>query len=822
MSATTSPVVSDKDFGAGPSGDAARWASEIALAKKEADKWLKACARIEKRYRDERTESDNDRRFNILWSNVNTLAPAIYSQSPSPVIGRRYRDKDPVARAAGEILLRCVIDGIEETDLHERLKQVRIDYLLFARGTLWHRYVPVMAPMVGHNGGPPLDDDDAEPNDDGVQITDSMDAEEEIVAEEDQVDYVHLTDFLMSPGRTWAETRWVARAARMTREELKERFKDLTDEQIDLIPLNWKPAAVADNEQHEIKNQQFKRSVVWEIWDKDERKVHFWAEGYTGKLLETLDDPLKLRDFFPCPRPLFGTVTNSTTVPVPDFTEYADQAKMLDTLTLRMARLIDVIKVVGVYDNRWAQLGSLFKEGVENELFPVEQWTEFAAKKGMDGAVQLLGMKEMADVLQVLTVSRQQIKEDLYEITGISDVIRGSTRPEETATAQRLKGRYASMRLTDRQLEFSRFVRDNLRLMGEIMAQHFQPETLIEVSNFMETELAAEEMERATEAIMAQAQQPQGEGMPPMPPPNPQMVQQMAQQAALQLAGRAVALLKDKRSRMFRIDIEDKSTIRADDQEEKASRVEFLAAVGNFIREAAMMPPTMGKTMAPLLGKMLLFGVRGFRAGVEMESAVEDAIGKLDAMAKEPAPPPPPDPALVKAQADAQIAQAELAMKQQQMQADMATAQQAAQLKMGEAALAAQQHEKQNEQDDRQHLIDVARLQADTEKFQAEQVQAVLSHQVEMGKLELEKARAAIDMKNSEIEGNARASEANVDGHNGNPLKDIQTTLASHADTLTKAMDHIQTLHKTISAPKRIVRGPDGKISHVETMTGGA
>ena len=58
-------------------------------------------------------------------ASVATLAPAIYSQPPSPVIGRRYRDSDRVARAASEILMRCLSDAIEETDLDERFLGVR-------------------------------------------------------------------------------------------------------------------------------------------------------------------------------------------------------------------------------------------------------------------------------------------------------------------------------------------------------------------------------------------------------------------------------------------------------------------------------------------------------------------------------------------------------------------------------------------------------------------------------------------------------------------------------------------------------------------------
>jgi hypothetical protein len=75
-------------------------------------------------------------------------------------------------------------------------------------------------------------------------------------------------------------------------------------------------------------------------------------------------------------------------------------------------------------------------------------------------------------------MARDQIKQAIYEIMGISDIMRGATRATETATAQRIKGSMGMSRLEDQKQAASNFVRDLLRLKAELIAQNFDPQTL--------------------------------------------------------------------------------------------------------------------------------------------------------------------------------------------------------------------------------------------------------------------------------------------------------------------------------------------------------
>jgi hypothetical protein len=78
--------------------------------------------------------------FNILYSNVETLFPAIYSSVPRPSVKQRFKeDNDPESQAAAhaatrmlEYLLDTGVDGYETFD--EGMKNAALDALLPGRG----------------------------------------------------------------------------------------------------------------------------------------------------------------------------------------------------------------------------------------------------------------------------------------------------------------------------------------------------------------------------------------------------------------------------------------------------------------------------------------------------------------------------------------------------------------------------------------------------------------------------------------------------------------------------------------------------------------
>ena len=538
------------------------WKDEIDTYERMFDKFMRRGRKIYKKYRDIRTaREDASTRYNILWANVQTRLPTLYARNPKVVVERRFQDKDPIGRVASQILERAIQYTLDHcNDAWQVNRQAVLDYELPGRGTVWMRYEPhfhqtatVAAAAEPHdptdermparNGtgtdgaqvsppdgksGPPHGAD-TEIAAQGMQITDQADdevEEEQLKYEETKMDYVFWEDF----GHTWArfddEVRGKWRRVYMEREELKERFgksktnpNGLTDGQIAQIPLDWAPKNANDAKVPVTR----KKAIVYEIWDKRHREVLWLVKNYPD-LLDKRDDMLGLKDFFPCPRALSANLTTEDMLPTPNYTFYQDQANEVDELSARIASITKALKVAGVRDASAEGLDRLLSEGVENQLVPVEGWAVLKEKGGLKGVFELLPMQEIAETLASLREQRKEAIEDIYQLTGIADIVRGMSDPSETATAQQLKGQFSMIRIEDDQQEVQRFCRDEVVIIGQIVAS-YSIETLKAISgvklltNAEKQQLQMQLAAQAAQAAAAQQAQQPPPNAPAMAPP---------------------------------------------------------------------------------------------------------------------------------------------------------------------------------------------------------------------------------------------------------------------------------------------------------------
>jgi hypothetical protein len=583
------------------------WLEEIRLAAQSVERWHKRGEKITKRYRDERPDEESSlRKFNVLWSNTETLLPVVYARTPKPEVQRRFLDKDPIGKVAAEVLERSTAAMLDLYDFDGIMQACVKDYLLAGRGQAWVRYQA------------------------------DFGQDQAVTYERLLCDYVPWKDFLTNPARVWAEVRWCAKRTFLSRDELVKQFGEIGR----TVPLDSRPTGVDESDPQKM--ERVAKATVWEIWDRTSGKVWFIHPGYSDAPLKEVPAPFKLDGFFPCPRPLTATTANDSIIPTPDYAEYQDQAEELDDLTARIGAMQKALKVIGVYDSSVTALQNLLNDGADNQMVPVDQWASFASKGGLEGVVSFLPVKEVAETLIQLYAARKAVKEDLYEITGISDILRGSSDSSETATAQQIKSQWGSIRVKDRQKEAARFSRDLIRIKCEILAEIASPETL---------------------ALMSGAQQ-----MGPQ-------VQQMWPQV--------MELLRDGAQRNFRVDIETDSTIQPDEEQEKRSVTEFLSVLAPMLKEglpaAQMAPPLL-----PVIGEIITAAARRFRFGRQLETVIEQAFQQMQQMAQQKAQqPPPPDPEMVKAEGQLKVAQAkaqgEMQIEQQRLQGDMMIEQQRAQ-----------------------------------------------------------------------------------------------------------------------------------------------
>lgn len=667
----------DEDPGAEEAAKVSYWLEEIRRTRKGFEEWEKRVRAILKLYKDERpdTASANVKhRMNILWSNTNVLQPALYSKTPEPNVSRRFLDKDPISRTASLIVERNLQMAVELFDFDYPMKRARDDYLLAGRGTTWVNFAPEIgdaprkepvrriygsdddetgAKSLYKDGKGNVIDKARVKTDEEIGEYYDTDPEPTVLAYGLEVDHVMWSDFLHELVNNWTKVGWVARRVMMKKPELRKRFGKIANG-IKMNRVFENPDQTSDNS---TKKEQPNCVEVWEVWCKAPKKVIWVCDAFRERLLGEVDDPLRLRGFFPCPRPIWGTLTTDSLIPTPDYALYQDQADQIDELTNRIRMLTKSLRMVGVYNAASQGVQALLEEGNENEMIPVDNWVWFSGTGGLKGNVDWLPIDQISAVLEALFAARKQMREDLYEVTGISDIIRGATSASETATAQQLKTNFSNLRLQDRQSEMSRFARDTLRLMAEIQCEHYPEEVLMEMSGVLESD----EIQNSSPE---------------------------EQQAAIQKVASAVLLIKEDKLRTFKIDIETDATVASDQQKEQQARVEFLTAVSPFL-DKAVQAGSAAPQLVPLLMKMLDFGVRGFRAGRTLESAIEQAIDQVEKMQQEAEKnpqPEQPDPETIKVQGELKAKADALNAELQKHQAEQASRMEEQKTKQAEIA----------------------------------------------------------------------------------------------------------------------------------------
>ena len=153
-------------------------------------------------------------------------------------------------------------------------------------------------------------------------------------------------------------------------------------------------------------------------------------------ILDVKDDPLQLDGFFPCPKPMAANVTSSNFMPRADYIFAQDQFNELDEINTRITWLTRAAKVVGVYDKASEGIQRVFNQGAENQMIPVDNWAMFAERGGIKGQIDWIPIDQVVNAIDHLRQYRQDKVQQIYEVLGISDIMRGSSKASETAAAQ--------------------------------------------------------------------------------------------------------------------------------------------------------------------------------------------------------------------------------------------------------------------------------------------------------------------------------------------------------------------------------------------------
>ena len=689
-------------------GLAKRWQTEINSAKKFVEQFWKEGDKVNRIFRDERQEDSTNvwtysgTRLNIFNANITTLQSMLYGRIPKVEVDRRFADQDDdVARVASVILQRILNTDIEKSgeDYSTVLRMSLQDKLLAGMGTARLKYdceieekdiPPVMDPMTGMEMAPGY--------------------KEKVVSDcwVDDV-YTHWRDVLWSPCRTYGEMRWRAYASFMTRDELIKRFGE---DKGKLIPLNSKgPLNPEKAEDIKPEDQVWLQAKVWEIWDKEKKKLYWYTEGF-DKILDVQDDILGLEGFFPEPPPMMSNLTSTKYLGRADYIIAMDLYNEINILQLRIEKLTEACKLVGVYDKGNDGVQRMMDEAVENQLIPVDNWAAFAEKGGIEGVVQWMPVKEIAEVIAILRQQQQINVDQLYQVTGLSDILRGAAQQANvSATEQSIKAKFASIRVQALQDEFARFASDMQRIKAEIIGKHYPPEVIMRCSNIKTS-------------------------------PDAQLAQQ------------AIALIKDPKTACYKISIKPETLAMVDYAQLKQDRTEYINALAVFLQSAAPLVEMDKGATAPLL-ELLKWGLAGFKGSNEIEGVMDQAIKMFkEKAAKEAEQPPPPSPEEMKAKAEMEKAQ----MDMQKTQMEMQGKQQQMQMEMQQRQA---EHDGKMEQMQMQFQLKMEELKAKSE-LELAKIRMEMMQTFQEQKLQAEGAiiEGELNARQAKIEGEAKKNES--------------------------------------------------------------
>lgn len=338
---------------------------------------------------------------------------------------------------------------MESQDFDGVIKYARNDYLLSGLGLTYEKYVPTFKT---------------------VETVSVDEMGNTIIVEADVLDSAKVETTYINPEKlifdtqnvdVWEDCAWVGQEIKMTKREVIDQFGEEFADRI-----------LSKGDEKELEDE----AVVWRVWDKKDGRILYISPEVKDEFLRVDEDVLKIDGFYPFAKPVFATLANKGLIPVPDYSEIKCQLDELDGVNARMKLTMQALKVSGAYDGSFPELANLLSKDVT--LIQVSDFQKIREKGGIDGFVGFMPIGQYIEALQALAERRAQLISAIYEITGVSDIMRGNSDPNETATAVTKKTNFGTLRNQDRQNDFQRFLTNILKIKAEIICEMFTPDLL--------------------------------------------------------------------------------------------------------------------------------------------------------------------------------------------------------------------------------------------------------------------------------------------------------------------------------------------------------
>lgn len=556
-----------------------KWVNRISKAEKKWDEYHQLIDDIRKYY----TNHNKKNKQNIFWSSIETLKPFIYFKAPTPYIQRKDKKQNPVLDCACAMLEKALNWDLESFDFDGVVKYARNDFLLSGLGLVYEKLNPKFEKVQV-------------PTEDGFIEQDVL---QEVKVE---TQYFDPKKFICdcSNVKVWEDVDWVAQIIDMTKQDVVDQFgKEIKD-------LLFNPA----NREEVEKDSSTK---VYKIWDKREKKILYLSNEVKDRFLREDSDVLNIEGFYPFPKPVFATLANNGVIPTPDYSEIKCLLDELDGVNSRMKLTMQALKVSGAYDSSFPELANILSKDVA--LVSVSDFAKLREKGGLSGCVDFMPIEQYIRALETLAERRQMLVNSIYEITGVSDIMRGNSDPNETATAVTKKTNFGTLRNQDRQNDFQRFLTDLLKIKAEIICEQMPAEQLMQFSDSQDT----------------------------------------------QIVMMAIELLKTEKLRNLTLGVE--TDVSFTQSEEMAKTTEAVKMIHEFVTQSfqaiSMQPALLG-----LYKQMVESLVVTLPSARQFSAAIDETFRQIEQNLAQPDQ-EQPDPDLIRAQAEVQKNQNELLVKQE-------------------------------------------------------------------------------------------------------------------------------------------------------------
>lgn len=582
---------------------------------------------------------------------------------------RRDAEKaDRVFKRASDIIERVVVTTMDLYPFDEVVEDAVHDHCVTGRGVVRVKYDPNLFTWTDEETG---------------------EIHQEVGAQTISCEIVSWDDYTQGPGKVWERIPWVDYRHNLPEDEVRAlltKYAELkgfegddlaveVERRIEALPFgsakkSKDPVPMAGGAPAGIEQTL----EVHETWCRKSKRSLFWTEFDREDYLLAIDDPIGLRGFFPQPAPLRRIRRGSSTLePMTSFQVYESLADELDDITKRISKLMRTLRVRGLVDPVLKEAMAEM-EGLEDGQYATgsvgsENWKLGSVTKLQD-LVHQFPMDGAIAALARLYEQREMLKQTIYEVTGISDVLRGATNPNETLGAQQLKANYGSQRTQKGQKAVSNFCRDLLRIKSEIICKHFTTENLSAMSGMTMT---------------------------------PEVEQ----------------IIRDDAMMLFSFDIETDSTIRADIVRNQEQWKGFLEGTAQFGQSLGVVAPLMPKVVPHLVE---LYGA--FVERMKLGRKADDVVKRMVEAATEFADASPAAGSDKSGQSDE-----EMAMQREMAEREAQAAEQERQVKREEMQATLQDKAAARDHEARMGGVEIRRATDDaareTQKFQMEMAKAM-------------------------------------------------------------------------------------------------